>query len=187
MAAETDRYKFTREELLGSTNIAAREWQLIDPERWYNDIEAPDDEVDATAATTYIARAIADYTDRPTADEELFSEFCQDFQGWNEVMFRRAHAIYTKELKRILRFKGVYTGRLNMVPAEALVGMLNREDFLRWPDETFQDAVFDKRSAAYMLQQRIIDGRHATVRPTDAGPARRARNQAPVTVKKSSI
>ncbi|KAF7578398.1 hypothetical protein PtrM4_026380 [Pyrenophora tritici-repentis] len=31
-------------------------------------------------------------------------------------MFLRAQLIYTKELKRILRFKGVYTGRINMAP-----------------------------------------------------------------------
>ncbi|PZD22098.1 hypothetical protein A1F96_11466, partial [Pyrenophora tritici-repentis] len=90
---------------------AAREWRHIDPKIWDDEIEAPDDEVDGTAATTYIARAIADYTDRPTADAELFGEFCQDFEGWTEAMFMRAHATYTKELKRILRFKGVYTGR----------------------------------------------------------------------------
>ena len=66
----------TQEELLGTTNLNTREWRHIDLEIWDDKIEAPDDEVDATAATTYIARAIADYTDRPTADAELFSEFC---------------------------------------------------------------------------------------------------------------
>ncbi|EDU44421.1 conserved hypothetical protein [Pyrenophora tritici-repentis Pt-1C-BFP] len=83
---------------------------------WEDNLEAPDDEVGITTATTYIARAIADYTDRPTADEELFWEFRQDFEGWTEAMFLRAQPIYTKELKRILRFKGVYTGRINMAP-----------------------------------------------------------------------
>ena len=181
--------ELTREELLGSTNLATREWRFINPELWDDDVEAPDDEVDATAATTYIARAIADYTDRPTADEELFGEFCQDFEGWNKVMFRRAHATYTKELKRILRFKGVYTGRANMAPVEAVVGLLNSEDYPRWPDEMFQHAVFDKRSSAYMLQQRMIDRRHATVQPmdarqpTDTGRTSRAQNQTSATAR----
>ncbi|KAI0567876.1 hypothetical protein Alg215_12511, partial [Pyrenophora tritici-repentis] len=102
--------------LLGTTNIKPREWHHIDPEIWEDNVEAPDDEVGITTATTYIARAIADYTDRPTADEELFWEFRQDFEGWTEAMFLRAQPIYTKELKRILRFKGVYTGRINMAP-----------------------------------------------------------------------
>ncbi|KAI1513091.1 hypothetical protein KJE20_03224 [Pyrenophora tritici-repentis] len=118
----------TREELLGTTNLKAREWRHIDPKIWDDEIEAPDDEVDGTAATTYIARAIADYTDRPTADAELFGEFCQDFEGWTEAMFMRAHATYTKELKRILRFKGVYTGRVNMPLSEAVAKLLHKED-----------------------------------------------------------
>ncbi|KAI2486738.1 hypothetical protein Ptr902_00871 [Pyrenophora tritici-repentis] len=125
----------TREELLGTTNLKAREWRHIDPKIWDDEIEALDDEVDETAATTYIARAIADYTDRPTADAELFGEFCQDFEGWTEAMFMRAHATYTKELKRILRFKGVYTGRVNMPPSEAVAKLLRKEDCPKWPDD----------------------------------------------------
>ncbi|KAI2479990.1 hypothetical protein Ptr902_08171 [Pyrenophora tritici-repentis] len=125
----------TREELLGTTNLKAREWRYIDPKIWDDEIEAPDDEVDGTAATTYIARAIADYTDRLTADAELFGEFCQDFEGWTKAMFMRAHTTYTKELKRILRFKGVYTGRVNMPPSEAVAKLLHKEDCPKWPDD----------------------------------------------------
>ncbi|KAF1936666.1 hypothetical protein EJ02DRAFT_506416 [Clathrospora elynae] len=120
------RCKLTREQLMKVTNLKERDWRFINPELWDDNVEAPDDEVDAIEATTYIARAIADYTDRPTADEELFGEFCQDFKGWNEVMFRQAHTTYTKELKRILRFKGVYTSRINMAPVEAVVRLLNK-------------------------------------------------------------
>ncbi|KAI1508820.1 hypothetical protein Ptr86124_012119 [Pyrenophora tritici-repentis] len=169
----------TREELLGTTNLKAREWRHIDPKIWDDEIEAPDDEVDGTAATTYIARAIADYTDRPTADAELFGEFCQDFEGWTEAMFMRAHATYTKELKRILRFKGVYTGRVNMPPSEAVAKLLHKEDCPKWPDDQFQSTAFDERSAAYMLQQRRLLGRHTTgsVQPTNVGTASRAQSQ----------
>ncbi|KAI1676928.1 hypothetical protein KJE20_13017 [Pyrenophora tritici-repentis] len=120
MASSSRRVVPTLEALLGTTNIKPREWHHIDPEIWEDNVEAPDDEVGITTATTYIARAIADYTDRPTADEELFWEFRQDFEGWTEAMFLRAQPIYTKELKRILRFKGVYTGRINMAPKRAL-------------------------------------------------------------------
>jgi hypothetical protein len=127
----------TREELLETTNLKAREWRHINPEIWDDEIEAPDNEVDATAATTYIARAIADYTDRPTADAELFSEFCQDFEGWTKAMFERAHTTYTKELKRILRFKGVYTSRVNMSLSEAVAKLLREEECPKWPDDQF--------------------------------------------------
>ncbi|KAI0569272.1 polyprotein [Pyrenophora tritici-repentis] len=48
-------------------------------------------------------------------------------------MFLRAQLIYTKELKRILRFKGVYTGRINMAPSESLARLLRIEEYLEWP------------------------------------------------------
>jgi hypothetical protein len=120
---------------MGTTNLKAREWRHINPEIWDDEVEAPDDKVDETTATTYIARAIADYTDWPTADAELFSEFCQDFEGWTKTMFERAHATYTKELKRILRFKGVYTGRVNMSLSEAVAKLLREEECPKWPDD----------------------------------------------------
>ena len=164
----------TREELLGTTNLKAREWRHIDPEIWDDDIEAPNDEIDETAATTYIARAIADYTDRPTADAELFGEFLQDFQGWTEAMFMRANATYTKELKRILRFKGVFTGRVNMPPSEAVAKLLRKEECPKWPDDQFQSTAFDERSAAHMLQQYRLKGRHNT---GTAQPTSRAQSQ----------
>jgi hypothetical protein len=165
----------TREELLGTTNLNAREWRHIDPKMWNDEIEAPDNEVDTTAATTYMARAIADYTDRPTADEEIFGDFCQDFKGWTEVMFSRAHATYTKELKRILRYKGVYTGRANMPPIEAIVRLLNCEDCPKWPDDQFQSTNFDERSVAHRLQQERKQGHHTTgpTQVADVGAASR--------------
>ena len=75
-------------------------------------------------------------------------------------MFRRANKAYTRELKRILRFKGVYTGRINLPPSETLFKLLNEEDCPQWPDELLRRTKFDTRSAAYMLQQRMISGPH---------------------------
>lgn len=171
----------TREELLGTTNLKAREWRHIDPELWDNDVEAPDDEVDATAATTYIARAIADYTDRPIADDELIGEFRQDFEGWTKAMFKRAHTTYIKELKRILRFKGIYTGHVNMSPIEAVFRLLRSEDFPRWPDEQFKYTNFDERSVAHRLQQELKQGQYTARlgQPADVEAASQAQSQAP--------
>ena len=53
-----------------------REWRFINLKIWDDNVNALDNDIDETAATTYIARAIADYTDRPTADEEIFGDFC---------------------------------------------------------------------------------------------------------------
>ncbi|KAF7452934.1 hypothetical protein A1F99_001920 [Pyrenophora tritici-repentis] len=184
MASSSRRVVPTLEALLGTTNIKPREWHHIDPEMWEDNLEAPDDEVGITTATTYIARAIADYTDRPTADEELFWEFRQDFEGWTEAMFLRAQPIYTKELKRILRFKGVYTGRINMAPSESLARLLRMEEYLEWPQDVFQSAVFDTRSAAHMLQERALRQQRSegSVQSTDRRLSSQAqsRTQTPV-------
>ncbi|KAF7578904.1 hypothetical protein PtrM4_031440 [Pyrenophora tritici-repentis] len=184
MASSSRRVVPTLEALLGTTNIKPREWHHIDPEIWEDNVEAPDDEVGITTATTYIARAIADYTDRPTADEELFWEFRQDFEGWTEAMFLRAQPIYTKELKRILRFKGVYTGRINMAPSESLARLLRMEEYLEWPQDVFQSAVFDTRSAAHMLQERALRQQRSegSVQSTDRRLSSQAqsRTQTPV-------
>ncbi|KAK1914343.1 hypothetical protein P3342_007589 [Pyrenophora teres f. teres] len=67
-------------------------------------------------------------------------------------MFMRANATYTKELKRILRFK----------------------ECPRWPDDQFQSTAFDERSAAHMLQQYRLKGRHNT---GTAQPTSRAQSQ----------
>ncbi|KAK1916959.1 hypothetical protein P3342_004515 [Pyrenophora teres f. teres] len=130
---------------------AAREWRHIDPEIWDDDIEAPNDEIDETAATTYIA------CDRrlhgpATADAELFGEFLQDFQGWTEAMFMRANATYTGA-EADPPLQGVFTGRVNMPPSEAVAKLLRKEECPKWPDDQFQSTAFDERSAAHMLQQ----------------------------------
>jgi hypothetical protein len=90
-------------------------------------------------------------------------------------MFRRAHTIYTKELKQILRFKGVYTGRVNMSPSEAVTKLLRIEDCPKWPDNQFQSTNFDERSVAHRLQQERKQGHHTTgpTQVADVGAANR--------------
>jgi hypothetical protein len=49
-------------------------------------------------------------------------------------MFKRAHVTYTKELKQIFRFKGVYTSRVNILLSKAVAKLLRKEDCLKWLD-----------------------------------------------------
>jgi hypothetical protein len=46
-------------------------------------------------------------------------------------MFKHAHITYTKELKQILRFKGVYTSRINMSLSKAVAKFLCKEEYLK--------------------------------------------------------
>ncbi|KAG9377806.1 polyprotein [Pyrenophora tritici-repentis] len=66
-----------------------------------------------------------------------------------------------------------------MPPSEAVAKLLHKEDCPKWPDDQFQSTAFDERSAAYMLQQRRLLGRHTTgsVQPTNVGTASRAQSQ----------
>ncbi|KAF2744051.1 hypothetical protein M011DRAFT_195931, partial [Sporormia fimetaria CBS 119925] len=63
-----------------------------------------------------------------------------------------------------------------MAPSEALSNLLDNEDCPQWPDELFRRMNFDTRSAAHMLQQRMIPGSYTSgsdVRTTN----RASRNQ----------
>jgi hypothetical protein len=46
-------------------------------------------------------------------------------------MFKRAYITYTKELKQILCFKGVYTSRVTMSLSEAVAKLLYKEECLK--------------------------------------------------------
>ncbi|KAG9375820.1 hypothetical protein A1F94_013564 [Pyrenophora tritici-repentis] len=165
MASSSRRVVPTLEALLGTTNIKPREWHHIDPEIWEDNVEAPDDEIDQQQMKNSLGVP-------------------SDFEGWTEAMFLRAQPIYTKELKRILRFKGVYTGRINMAPSESLARLLRMEEYLEWPQDVFQSAVFDTRSAAHMLQERALRQQRSegSVQSTDRRLSSQAqsRTQTPV-------
>jgi hypothetical protein len=174
--SNTGGHLFTREELLGSYNLKKREWLFIDPEIWYNNVQAPDDNINTTAATTYIAYRMDDYIDPRIGYYDLFGEFSYEFKGWTESMFNRAHPAYTKELKRILHLKGVYTGPANIPTPEALFRLVNSEDCPQWPDEQLLHGVFDKDSVPYILQQRLKQGQR-TLGPIPVNRAPRRRQQ----------
>ncbi|KAK1914055.1 hypothetical protein P3342_007301 [Pyrenophora teres f. teres] len=61
-----------------------------------------------------------------------------------------------------------------MPPSEAVAKLLRKEECPRWPDDQFQSTAFDERSAAHMLQQYRLKGRHNT---GTAQPTRRAQSQ----------
>ena len=61
-------------------------------------------------------------------DGELFSSFCEDYKGWTEAMFKRVEKEYIRELKRVLRYKGVATGRANKNLVPTLVDLLAQAD-----------------------------------------------------------
>ena len=71
----------TLEQCLEEINIKRKDWRFVDPKLWDNNVEAPNNDIDPIAATTYVARRIDDYTNGLAADEDLFWDFRHDFQG----------------------------------------------------------------------------------------------------------
>jgi hypothetical protein len=56
---------------------------------------------------------IIEYLYGGLVDGEPFGSFWEDYMGWTEAIFEKVGKGYTKELKRVLRNKGVATGRAN--------------------------------------------------------------------------
>ena len=54
----------------------------------------------------------------------------------------------------------MYTSRINILLSEAVAKLLRKEECPKWLDKQFQSTAFDKRSAAHMLQERMLLGQH---------------------------
>jgi hypothetical protein len=113
----------TPETLLEGTRIPKQNYGEINPALWRGAVPIADD-VDETVATTYMAYTIVSYLQGGLTDGELFGSFCEDYEGWTEAMFKRVGKEYARELKRVLRYKGVATGRANKSLVPTLVDLL---------------------------------------------------------------
>src|SRR5205807_8592718 len=106
-------------------------------------------------ATIYMAYTIINYLHGGLIDGKLFSSFCKDYKGWTEAIFRRVKKEYARKLKRVLRYKGVATGRANKNLVPTLVDLLAQadEDPPEWEMSDLRSAVVHPESYAYRLQQ----------------------------------
>ena len=94
-------------------------------------------------------------------DGELFGSFCEDYEGWTEVIFRRVDKEYARELKRVLCYKGVAMGRANKNLVPTLVDLLAQadEDPPEWEMSDLRSTVVHPESYAYRLQQKDEQGK----------------------------
>lgn len=153
----------TAEEMLEGTAIHPREFRHVDMARWDDDVAAPDENIDSITATTYIANRIVNYLTSGSYDDTQFWEFREDFEGWTERMLRNANTVYTRELKRVLRHKGVWTGPNNIGAPRALASLLEQVDWVEWPRNQLPAGTFHNSSLAYRDQQRITTLQPRTV------------------------
>ncbi|KAM4060419.1 hypothetical protein HRG_002015 [Hirsutella rhossiliensis] len=80
-------------------------------------------------------------------DDEVFHAFQQDFEGWTLDMFLMVEISYRRELRRVLRRKGVYTGTNHQRIERSLIKLLEADSFPTWDPEEFTKQIFDPYKA----------------------------------------
>ena len=106
------------------------------PKRWRKPLqatEASSDDIDA-----YILWKISVYKEKNWRDDYLWEYFQEDFETFTKDTFALADTTSIRELRDILRAKGVYVKRARGKPiAKALADVLQQEVQPEWPEDEF--------------------------------------------------
>jgi hypothetical protein len=124
-------------------------YDMITPALWSKPVPTEEEDLDEeidTWTTTWTAKMIYDYHTGMTADNELFDEFQQDFEGWSLDFFQAVDKQTLRSLKAVLRQRGVYTGRTNLNVPNALFNLLQSEEPLQWHEGELQATDLHPRS-----------------------------------------
>ena len=84
-------------------------------------------------------------------DEEILGAFQEQFEGWTEDMFKNVHHTYLREMKKLLRTRGINTGPMNGGVATQLEALLHHDSEVlpEYTEGYLAKTVFDRRCAAY--------------------------------------
>ncbi|KAM4066538.1 polyprotein [Hirsutella rhossiliensis] len=149
------RQPISAQEFMRGTDFAA-DFSAIDPQLRFKDISV--DNITEIHATTYAAKALKAYTLEKMWDDEVFHAFQQDFEGWTLDMFLMVEISYRRELRRVLRRKGVYTGTNHQRIERSLIKLLEADRFPTWDPQEFTKQIFDP-------SQRLLPERISKIRP----------------------
>ena len=102
-------------------------------------------------------------------DEELLCAFQEQFLDWTLDMFKNVHHTYLREMKRLLRTRGINTGPSNGKVAAQLFALLNLDSEVlpEYSDGYLAKTAFDNRCAAYKASLGLA-GRTETLDTGDA-------------------
>ncbi|KAI0993883.1 hypothetical protein K3495_g14301 [Podosphaera aphanis] len=114
----------------GTLNISPVAWQQIDPSLWFTPVSDNPTEVHIT---TWVARQLQDYTYGNLIRDDLFFAFQEDFASWAETNFDKINQPFKRELKLLLRKRGIYTGKNNGPIGRQLANLLKIESCPEWP------------------------------------------------------
>ncbi|KJZ72275.1 hypothetical protein HIM_01308 [Hirsutella minnesotensis 3608] len=132
---------------------------------------------------TYVLARIVDYKVSSTCQGlELLGSFQEDFEDWEEEDFKKVDPRVRKVLRNTLRFRGIYTGKLNAKITAFLVNLKNRDRLPEWDEDDLRDAILYEKTAAYRRQQELLRRSPSpTATPTATPAATPAPTPAPVT------
>uniref|UniRef100_A0A8H7N3T3 Integrase catalytic domain-containing protein n=1 Tax=Bionectria ochroleuca TaxID=29856 RepID=A0A8H7N3T3_BIOOC len=139
------------EEVFNTTKLTKACVNSID---WTNHPTSAAQITTAALADVYAARCIHRYEYAELHSSDLLGEFVYDFRGWSLEKFTLLNPSIAKELKRILRYGGIYTGPLNNTPETALNNARELEDLPEWPrNAQFLSNAFNPDSWVFQLQE----------------------------------
>ncbi len=132
--------------------------RFIDVPRWGNDLRSPPEGMTNAEATAHVGNRAAFYEIMGCVDCELWVEYCEDFKKWEEKDFQKVNYSCLAVLKKTLRTRGVYTGRMNDVVISSLMDVASAEDDPEWPDqEILRQPYFFEGSELHEVKMRLKD------------------------------
>lgn len=105
------KYTLNRILMPGSLNISPVARQKIDLSLWFTPISTSQTVINIT---TWVVRHLQDYTLGNFVGDDLFFAFQEDFAGWTEAHFDKINKPFRRELKLLLRKRGIYIGKNNI-------------------------------------------------------------------------
>ncbi|POS86956.1 hypothetical protein EPUL_001157, partial [Erysiphe pulchra] len=118
----------------------------IDRENWEKiKIDPNDEETTATSINFYILWTIQMYREMKYRDSELWSMFKEDFEGWNEEMFKSADRRAVHLLRDYLRGNGVWVAKVNRITRAKMIQQIldDKEEHI-WTESDIADALQDE-------------------------------------------
>lgn len=122
----------------------------------------PDD--NTKLLNTFTLQAICSYRTTPRLAEgnvdDILADFFEDFREWPATRFDLLDPVVRTQLRKVLRQKGLYTGKMNARISLQLAAIVNNESYEPplWPEEEFRAMTFDKDTSEY-AQQQVLLGR----------------------------
>ncbi|KJZ68116.1 hypothetical protein HIM_12494 [Hirsutella minnesotensis 3608] len=122
----------------------------VDINLWEQDIKH--DEEDEIAVTTFVARFLSNAQFEGLQSYDILDYFQRHFEDWTADTWNLVHNDYKRALKKLLRRRGIYTGKQRGKSTPQFLLLQTVEDPPTWPEQEFKEMKFDEKTAAYRRQ-----------------------------------